>query len=91
MSQKLYKTINNASQDCTMTIDYYITTSNISSQNLYGIKVVCTQGNEMYQESIKNISSDSDIIYRILDIISNNLVTPTTLIYIIDDLYTMYT
>lgn len=90
MSQKLYKTINNASEDCTMIVDYYITTTTTSSQNLYGIKVVCTQGNEMYQETIKNISPDSDIIYQILDIISNNLVTPTTLIYIIDDLYTIY-
>lgn len=90
MSQKLYKTINNTSQDCTIILDYYIITSNTSSQNLYGIKIACTKGNEMYQESVKNISSDIDTIYRILDIISNNSVTPTTLIYIIDDLYTIY-
>lgn len=80
--KKLYAIVNIKRKDLKSKIKYYET-----KKENYGVEIVRTVKNKVLsRKSIDNITSKERNIYKILDLITRQLITPETAEYIEDDL-----
>lgn len=68
-----------------LNVEYYLTARSDDDQTTYGIKLVKRKGDCIHSQSICNIGSDQDEITELINILIAGMVTPNTLLDVVED------